>query len=48
MIIFLVSSVESCEGGHGLCHQLLEEEVCPSGPKKESAMTMVMSFLSPV
>jgi len=37
MATFLFSSVESCEGGHGLCHHLLEkgissreEEVCSS------------------
>ena len=25
MAIFLPSSVKSCEGGHGLCHHLLEK-----------------------
>ena len=25
MATFLLSSVESCEGGHGLCHHLLEK-----------------------
>ena len=25
MAIFLLSSVRSCEGGHGLCHHLLEK-----------------------
>jgi len=25
MATFLLSSVESCEGGNGLCHQLLEK-----------------------
>jgi len=27
MIIFLPSSVESCEGGHGLCHHLLDKRM---------------------
>ena len=48
MATFLLSSVESFEGGHGLCHHLLEEEVCPSSPKKERVMAMVsvLPFLS--
>jgi hypothetical protein len=25
MATFLLSSVKSCEGGHGLCHRLLEK-----------------------
>ena len=25
MATFLLSSVKSCEGGHGLCHHLLEK-----------------------
>ena len=25
MATFLLSSVESCEGGHGVCHHLLEK-----------------------
>jgi len=36
IIIFLPSSVESCERGHVLCQKSSrEEDVCPSGPKKE-------------
>ena len=26
MVIFFPSSAESCEGGHGLCHHLLEKK----------------------
>ena len=46
MVVSLLSSVESCGGGHGISSR--EEEVCPSGPKKEGVMTMVIFFLSPV
>ena len=44
MATFLLSSVKSCEGGHGLCHHLREEGHCPSSPKKERVMTMVIFF----
>ena len=44
MVTFLPSSLESCGGGHGLCLQLLERRVCPSSPKKERVMTMVIFF----
>ena len=56
MATFLLSSMESCGGGHGLCHYLLEKEVCPSNPKKEiptpkkkkRRLTMAISLLSSV
>ena len=44
MATFLLSSVKSCEGGHGLCHHLLEMGVWPSSPKKERVMTLVIFF----
>jgi len=40
MIIFFLSSIESCGGGHGISSR--EEEVCPSSPKNERSMTMVI------
>jgi len=45
MVIFLPSAIESCEGGHGLCHHLLEKRGCRSSPKEERVLTMVMCFL---
>ena len=49
MATLLLSSVKSCEGGHGLSHHLLEKRrTCHSGPLKERVMTMVIFFLSPV
>ena len=48
MVTFLPSSVESCGGGHGLCHQLLEKRVFPSSPKKERVVTVATSLLSSV
>ena len=39
-------SLESCGGGHGISSR--EEEVCPSSPKKEGVMTMVIFFPSSV
>ena len=45
----LPSLVESCEGGHGLCHHLLERRrLGPSSPKKERVVTMVIFLLCPV
>ena len=44
MVIFFLSSVESCGGGHGILSK--EEEVCHSSPKQESSMTMVIFFHS--
>ena len=38
VVIFFHTSVESCGDGHGISSR--EEEVCPSGPKKEGLMTM--------
>ena len=43
MAIFLLSSMESCEGGNGLCHHLLEERgsaLLVQG--KERVMTMAI------
>jgi len=51
MATFLLSSVESRAGGHGLCHHLLEKGISsreegerPSSPKKERRMTMLIFF----
>ena len=44
MVIFFLSSVESCGSGHGISSR--EEEVWPSSPKKEGVMTMVIFCLS--
>ena len=44
MATFLLSSVRSFEGGHGLCHHLLEKR----SPKKEGVMTMVIFLVSSV
>ena len=45
MATFLLSSVKSCEGGHGLCHHRRDKRGdCPSSLKKERAMTMVIFF----
>ena len=46
MAIFLPSSVVSCGGVHGISSS--EEEVCPSGPKKDRAMTTVIFLQSSV
>ena len=40
MVFFLLSSVESCEGGDGISSR--EGDVCPSTPKKDKSMTMVI------
>jgi len=44
MATFLLPSVKSCEGGHGLYHHLLEKRGPPSSPKEERVMTMVIFF----
>ena len=42
-----LSSVESCEGGHGLCHHLLEKSrSAVFSPKNDRVMAMVIFFLS--
>ena len=46
MATFLISSVESCGGDHGIFSG--EEEVCPSSPKKKRSMIMVIFFPSSV
>jgi len=46
MVIFFLSSVESCGGGHSKTSK--EEEVCHSSLTKEKSMTMVIFFLSAV
>ena len=50
MATFLLSSEESCEGGHGLCHPPLEKRryALLSSPRKESIMTLVIFFLSSI
>ena len=40
IVNFVLSSVESCEGGNGISSR--EEEVCPSSPQKERSMTMAI------
>ena len=40
MVIFFHTSVESCEGGHGISSR--EEEVWPSSSKRERSMTMAI------
>ena len=40
MVIFFLSAVEGCGGGHGISSK--EEEVCPSSLKKEKSMTMAI------
>ena len=44
MVIFILSSVESCGGGHGISYG--ERKVCPSSPKDARRMTMVIFTLS--
>jgi len=39
MATLLISSVESCGGGHDISCK--EEKVCPSTPKKERVLIMV-------
>ena len=46
MVIFFLSSVESCGGGNGISSK--EEEVCPSSLKKEGSMTMAIFLPSSV
>jgi hypothetical protein len=46
MVIFFLSSVESCEGSHGISSR--EEGDCPSSPKKERRMTMLIFFQTSV
>ena len=49
MVTFLPSSVESCEGGHGICHHLLEKRGSTLPPlNKERSMTMVIFLLASV
>ena len=40
MVIFFLSPVESCGGGHGTSSR--EEGVCPSSPKAKRNMTMAI------
>ena len=40
MVIFLLSSVESCGCEHGISSR--EEEFCSSSPKNERSMTMAI------
>ena len=46
MIIYLLSSVESCGGGHGRSSR--EKEVCPSSPENLRRMAMAIFLLSSV
>ena len=46
MVIFFLSSVESCGGDHGMSSR--EEEVCSSSPNKARSMTMVIFLFSSV
>ena len=47
MATFLLSSMERCEGGHGLCHHILEKRrSAVFNPKKDRMMAMVIFFLS--
>ena len=49
MATVLLSSVESCEGGHGLCHHLLEKRRSAlASPKKQRVMTLVFFLLSSI
>ena len=45
MVTFVLSSVKSCEGGHGLSLHLLEK-VWPSSSKRVRSMTMAIFFPS--
>jgi hypothetical protein len=40
MVLFFLSSVESCEGGHGISSR--EEEVWHSNSQRERSMTMAI------
>jgi hypothetical protein len=42
MVIFFLSSVQSCGGGQGISYR--EERVWPSSPRKEMVMTKVIFF----